>query len=69
MLVKATEQYEKLNVIDSLLGKIPKSGEEFEVTEERFNRLTNNKYKVAFVEKLNIEEAEESKKKTRKKKE
>lgn len=58
MKVKATEQYEKLKVADKILDRIPKTGEEFEVSEERYIELTqNNEYKVAFVEK--IEEKQE----------
>ena len=33
MKVKATEQYEKLKVADKILDRIPKTGEEFEVSE------------------------------------
>lgn len=51
MKVKATNKYEKLNLEDKLLGRTPKAGEEFEVTEERFKELTEtNSYGVAFVE-------------------
>lgn len=57
MLVRATDKYEKLNLKDNELGKIPKKGEEFEVSEERFEVLTKtNKYKEIFVEK--VEEVE-----------
>lgn len=53
MLVKATDKYEKLNIQDSELGRIPKQGEEWEVSEERYNILTKtNKYNTVFVEKV-----------------
>lgn len=53
MLVKATNQYEKLNVKDKELNRILKEGEKFEVTKERYEVLTkNNKYNVIFVEKV-----------------
>lgn len=58
MKVKATNQYEKLGLRDNELGRIPKEGEEFEVSEERYNVLTKtNKFNTVFVEK--IEEAKE----------
>ena len=77
MLVRATDKYEKLNLKDNELGRKPKAGEEFEVTEERFKVLTEtNKYKEVFVEKVEEVEtatkkvkAETAVKKTRKKKE
>lgn len=53
MKVKATEMYKKLNIQDKKLEKIPEVGEEFEITEERYEVLTkSNQYKVAFVEKV-----------------
>lgn len=53
MLVKATDKYEKLNIQDNELGKIPKQGEEWEISEERYNVLTKtNKYNTVFVEKV-----------------
>ena len=75
MLVRATDKYEKLNLKDNKLGRIPKKGEEFEVSEERFKVLTKtNKYKAVFVERVEeVEtatkkvEAETAVKKTRKK--
>lgn len=75
MLVRATDKYEKLNLKDNELGRIPKKGEEFEVSEERFKVLTKtNKYKAVFVERVEeVEtatkkvEAETAVKKTRKK--
>lgn len=76
MLVKATNKYEKLKLKDKELNRIPKAGEEFEVTEERYNLLNkDNKFNVAFVEKVEeVEtatrksEVETAIKKTRKKK-
>ena len=53
MKVKATEEYEKLNLQDKELGRIPKAGEEFIVSEERYKILTkDNPYSVVFVEKV-----------------
>lgn len=53
MLVKATGKYEELKLKDKELNRIPKKGETFEVTDERFNILTkNNKYNAIFVEKV-----------------
>ncbi len=50
MKVKATNQYKKLNVEDKELKRIPKEGEVFEVTEERFKVLSgDNKYKAVFI--------------------
>jgi hypothetical protein len=51
MKVRATDKYEKLNVEDRILGRIPKAGEEFEITEERYKELTEtNSFGVVFVE-------------------
>lgn len=67
MLVKATDKYEKLNLKDNELGRIPKEGEEFEVSEERYKVLTQtNKFNVAFVEK--VEKTEEIETATKKSK-
>lgn len=53
MRVRATELYKKMKVEDKELGRIPESGEEWEVTEERYKTLTStNEYGVAFVEKI-----------------
>lgn len=58
MKVKATNKYEKLNLRDNELNRIPKAGEKWEVSEARYEVLTKtNKYGVAFVEK--VEEAKE----------
>lgn len=57
MLVKATNKYEKLNIKDKELDRVPKAGEEFEVTEERYKVLTQtNEYKEVFVEQVSIED-------------
>lgn len=51
MLVRATDKYEKLEVKDIELGRIPKKGEEFEVSKERFKVLTQtNKFNEVFIE-------------------
>lgn len=64
MLVKATNKYKELNLKDNELGRIPKAGEEFEVTEERYKVLTKtNKFNTVFVEK--VEEVETATKKVK----
>lgn len=64
MLVRATDKYERMNLKDNVLDRIPKAGEEFEVTEERFEVLTKtNKFNVVFVEK--VEEIETATKKVK----
>jgi len=40
--VEALDTYEKFNVIDYELGRVPKAGEQFEVSKERFNVLSGN---------------------------
>ena len=58
MLVKATEKYEELNLKDNELGRIPKEGEQWEVSNERYEVLTKtNKFNTVFVEK--VKEAED----------
>ena len=53
MIVKALDTYKKFNIKDNELGKIPESGEKFEVTKERFEVLTTtNKYNKVFVEEI-----------------
>lgn len=53
MKVKATDKYEKLNVEDKGLKRIPKEGEIFEISEERFKILNgNNTFNAKFVEKV-----------------
>lgn len=64
MKVRATDKYEKLNIKDNELGRIPKQGEEFEISEERFKVLTQtNKFNIVFVEK--VEEVETAVKKVK----
>lgn len=65
--VKATDKYEKLNIKDIELNRIPKNGEEFEISEERYDVLTkNNKYAVVFVEKIEEKDIKNQKKGTKK---
>ena len=60
MKVKATNEYEKLKKKDKELNRIPKAGEEFEVTEERYEFLTQgNKYNKIFVKKVRETKKEE----------
>ena len=60
MLVKATDKYAKLNIQDNELGRIPKTGEEWEISEERYKVLTKtNKYNTVFVEKVRRKKKEE----------
>ena len=68
MLVKATDKYEKLNIKDLELNKIPKKGEIFEVSEKRYKILTKeNEYHEVFVEKVEeVKEIETSTKKVKK---
>ncbi len=40
--VEALDTYEKFNITDSGLGRVPKTGEQFEVTKERLNVLMGN---------------------------
>lgn len=70
MLVKATDKYEKLNLQDNELGRIPKEGEQFEVSEERYEVLTQtNKFNEVFVEKVGkTKEVETATKKVEKEK-
>lgn len=65
MLVKATDKYEKMNIKDLELDRIPKKGEKFEVSEERYKTLIKeNEYHEVFVEK--VEEIETAIKKPKK---
>lgn len=62
MKVKATDKYEKLNLQDNELGRIPKTGEQWEISEERYEVLTKtNRFHEVFVEK--VEEVETATKK------
>ena len=64
MQLRATDKHEKLNIKDNELDRIPKQGEEFEISEERFKVLTQtNKFNVVFVEK--VEEVETAVKKVK----
>ncbi len=51
--VRATNEYIQNNIVDNELRIIPKEGDEFEVSEERYKILVgNNKHKLKFVEKI-----------------
>ena len=53
MKVKATNEYVKRNLQDVELKRIPKEGDVFEVSEERFEVLNGkNKFNAVFVEKV-----------------
>lgn len=53
MKVKATEEFKKNNVFPVELVYIPDAGEIFNVTEERFKKLSgDNPYNAVFVEKV-----------------
>lgn len=57
MKVRATNEYQKRNITDKDLKRIPAENEIFEVTEERFEVLNgNNEYKIVFVERVEDEE-------------
>ncbi|MEE0865523.1 MAG: hypothetical protein U0L98_01800 [Clostridia bacterium] len=61
MKVKATNNYELKGIQDNELGRIPKAGEVFEISKERYEVLTkSNSYGLVFVEK--VEEIETAKK-------
>ena len=60
MKVKATAEYEKRNLKDVELDYIPREGEEFEVSEERYRLLSgNNPFKAKFVEKVEEQKNEQ----------
>ena len=60
MLVKATNEYEKRGLQDLELGRIPKKGEEWEVTEARYEVLTkSNVHNAIFVEKVKKKKVKE----------
>lgn len=73
MKVRATNVYEQKHIEDAELKRIPKAGEEWEISEERYNQLMNNVYGLKFVEPVEVETAvkspvvEKAVKKTRKK--
>lgn len=55
--VRALDTYRLLNVKDEELNRIPNEGEEIEVSETRLNKLLgNNKFNVAFVEVIELDE-------------
>lgn len=59
MKVRATGEYQKRNISDGVLGRIPQENEVFEVTEERFDVLNgNNAFGLVFVERLEDEKKE-----------
>lgn len=59
MKVKATNEYIKRNLQDVELKRIPKEGDVFEVSKERFEILNGkNKYNAIFVEEVLEESAE-----------
>lgn len=56
MKVRATIEYKKNNITDEILKRVPAENEEFEVTEERYEKLHgNNAYKLIFVERVEEE--------------
>ena len=56
ILVEALDTYEKNNIKDEILGRMPKEGEQFEVTTDRLNVLTgNNSYQLVFVKEIKTE--------------
>lgn len=66
MKVVCTDQYQKLMVQDGVLQRIPTEGEVIDISEERYNILSNpenNSYKVSFVKTLeeHIQEVETAK--------
>lgn len=67
MLVKATDKYEKLNLKDNELGRVPREGEQWEVSKERYEVLTKtNKFNAIFVEEVKeVEELETATKKVK----
>ena len=69
-LVEALDTYEKHNIPDNKLNRIPKPGEQFEVSKERLDVLLgNNSYNLVFVKLIEEPKQEEVKpKRTIKKK-
>lgn len=66
MKVVATDEYQKNMVQDGILQRIPMAGEEFEISEERYEVLSNpekNSYGLVFVKPLReyVEEIETAK--------
>ena len=67
MKVRATNKYEELNLQDNELKRIPKAGEEWEVSKERYEVLTKtNSFGVAFVQEVKEIETATKKVKTEK---
>lgn len=67
MKVVATDQYQKLMVEDGVLQRIPTEGEEFEISDERYEVLSDpkkNSFGAIFVKKIEeyIQEVETAKK-------
>lgn len=61
-LVEALPEYEKMNVDDKTLGRVPTAGERWEVDRERLDVLLgDNSYGVAFVKVVEEPKAEEPK--------
>lgn len=57
MIVRATGKYEEKGVPDNELGRIPKAGEQWEISEERYEVLTKtNRFNEVFVEKVIVED-------------
>lgn len=55
--VRTLNTYRLLNVKDEELNRIPNEGEEIEVSETRLNKLLgNNKFNLAFVEVVELDE-------------
>ena len=69
-LVEALPEYEKLNVDDKDLGRVPTAGEQWEIDRERLDILLgDNSYNTAFVkvvEEIKPEATEEKPKKKKK---
>lgn len=61
-LVEALDTYEKKNIIDNGLGRVPKAGEQFEVSKERLDVLLgNNTHNAVFVKLVEKEETKPTK--------
>lgn len=62
--VEALDTYKKKLIKDKELGRIPKVGEQFEVSKERLDILLgNNRYGIAFVKEIIKEDKEKTKSK------
>ena len=70
ILVEALNTYEKNSIKDLELNRVPKTGEQFEVTEERLKVLLGeNKHKKTFVKVVQSNDEEKPKSKKSKKEE